>query len=244
MIGVLTANFSLYHDLIEVLRRRTLPFVSLTFHDEIPPNVDVVITTAKERHQVMFDNVVTWREGCRAETIVDKALMVAEGKEYNILFGVDPGDTIGIAIYGNKKLLRRFVVQSPEMAVDFIKTYVREMDARQVTVRVGNGARLVRNRMINALAEEPFTIEMVDEADLPGVDDDAVAASMIAMEQGVEITTSLSLEPKEGEIREVQRLSRIKNGNITISKALARKVLRGDITLDEALQLQQEKNHG
>ncbi|KAA0000628.1 MAG: hypothetical protein FE046_03325 [Thermoplasmata archaeon] len=175
---------------------------------------------------------------------MDKALMVAEGKEYNILFGVDPGDTIGIAIYGNKKLLRRFVVQSPEMAVDFIKTYVREMDARQVTVRVGNGARLVRNRMINALAEEPFTIEMVDEADLPGVDDDAVAASMIAMEQGVEITTSLSLEPKEGEIREVQRLSRIKNGNITISKALARKVLRGDITLDEALQLQQEKNHG
>jgi len=244
MIGILTENFSLYHDLIEVLRKRALPFISLTFHDEIPPNVDVVITSFEERERVACDNVVIWREGCSAETTVDKALMAAEGKGYSILFGVDPGDAIGIAIYGNKKLLRRFVVQSPERAVDFIKTYIEEMDAREVTVRVGNGARLVRNRMINALTGAKLTIEMVDEADLPGVDDDAVAASMIAMEQGVEIKSSLSLEPKEGEIRELQRLSRIKNGNITISKALARKVLRGDITLDEALRMQQEKNHG
>lgn len=244
MIGILTENFSLYHDLIKILRRRALPFVSLTFHDEIPPNVDVVITSSEERERIAGDNVVAWREGCSAEITVDRALMTAEGKEYDILFGVDPGDAIGIAIYGNKKLLRRFVVQSPETAVDFIKTYIEEMDARRVTVRIGNGARLIRNRMINALTGEKLTIEMVDEADLPGVDDDAIAASMIAMEQGVEITTSLSLEPKEGEIRELQRLSRIKNGNITISKELARKVLRGTLTLDEAIRLQQKKNHG
>lgn len=238
MIGILTSNFSLYHDLIDILRKREIPFVSLTFKDKIPSNVDVIITSHGER--VNFPNVVVWR-GEDVNNIIDRAIMISYGKEANIIFGIDPGENIGIAIYDNEKLIRRFVTNSPEQAADFIKRYVREVKPNEVTVRIGNGARLVRNRIINLLMDEETRIEIVDESSIPCEDDDAVAASTIAMAEGVEIKRKFMVEPKEGEIKEMQRLSRIKSKNITISKELARRVLKGEMELEDAIKIQREK---
>jgi len=238
VIGILTSNFSLYHDLIDILRKREIPFVSLTFKDKIPSNVDVIITSHGER--VNFPNVVVWR-GEDVNNIIDRAIMISYGKEANIIFGIDPGENIGIAIYDNEKLIRRFVTNSPEQAADFIKRYVREVKPNEVTVRIGNGARLVRNRIINLLMDEETRIEIVDESSIPCEDDDAVAASTIAMAEGVEIKRKFMVEPKEGEIKEMQRLSRIKSKNITISKELARRVLKGEMELEDAIKIQREK---
>ena len=52
----------------------------------------------------------------------------------------------------------------------------------------------------------------------------------------------MSVEPREGEIKELQRISRIKSKNITISKELAKKVLMGEMELDEAIEIQRRKN--
>lgn len=90
--------------------------------------------------------------------------------------------------------------------------------------------------------DEEARIEIVDESSIPCEDDDAAAASTIAMAEGVEIRGKFKVEPKDGEIREMQRLSRIKSKNITISKELARKVLRGEMELEEAIKMQREKN--
>ena len=240
MIGILTSNFSLYHDLIESLRKREIPFVSLTFRDEIPYNVDVIISSRED--EVDFENVVRW-EGEEVNTIIDRALMLSTGDEIHIVFGIDPGENIGIAIYGNDKLIRRFITSSPEEAAGFIKRYVKEVRAGSVRVRIGNGARLIRNRIINLLVGEDIKIEMVDESTIHCHDDDAIAASTIAMAEGVEVMGEMKVEPKDGEIREMQRLSRIKSGTITISKELARKVLKGEMELDDAIQAQREKNH-
>jgi len=239
VIGILTSNFSLYHDLIDSLRKREIPFVSLTFKDKIPSNVDVVITSYED--DVRFQNAVIWR-GEDVDNIIDRAIMLSYSKKTNIIFGIDPGENIGIAIYDNEKLIRKFVTTSPEQAADFIKRYIKEVKADEVTVRIGNGARLVRNRIINLLMDEEARIEIVDESSIPCEDDDAAAASTIAMAEGVEIRGRFKVEPKDGEIREMQRLSRIKSGNITISKELARKVLRGEIELEEAIKMQREKN--
>jgi len=238
VIGVLTSNFALYHDLIESLRKRDISFVSLTFKDEIPYNVDVIISS--EEDEVNFKNVIRWA-GEDVESLIDRAIILSSDEKIDIVFGIDPGENIGIAIYGNNKLIRRFVRKSPEAAAKFIKRYIREMKASSVKVRIGNGAPLIRNRIINLLMDEKIHVEMVDEARIHCQDDDAVAASSIAMVEGVKIRNKLRIEPKDGEIREMQRLSRIKSGTITISKELARKVLKGEMKLEEAIKVQKEK---
>ena len=140
-------------------------------------------------------------------------------------------------------LLRRFVAKSPDKAVDFIKSFIKDVCANNIIVRIGDGARLIRNRIINLLRKEKVKIEVVNEASIPCIDDDALAASSIAMTKGIEVKENLSVEPKEGEIKEMQRLSRIKSKNITISKELAKKVLMGEMELEEAIERQKNKNY-
>ena len=242
MIGLLTSNFALYHDVVHELKKRDLPFISLAFNDEIPPDVDVIITSEEESKKIDFDKVVTWKKGRRIENLVDKALMLSKSKEMEIIFGIDPGDNIGIAIFGNKKLIRSLLATSPEQASNFIKEYIEDIGADEVIIKIGNGARLIRNRIINYLINEKVKMEIVDESMIPRMDDDEMAASTIAMADGKEVKNEFSIEPKEGEIREMQRLSRIKSKNITISKELARKVLKGEICLDDAIEMQRNKN--
>ncbi|HHF55494.1 MAG TPA: hypothetical protein ENL42_01080 [Thermoplasmatales archaeon] len=242
MIGLLTSNFAFYHDVVNELKKRDLPFISLSFTEKIPPNVDVVITSERERERIDFGNVVIWKSGESIENLVDKALIYSSGEDVKIVFGIDPGDNIGIAIFGNRKLIRSLIASSPEQAANFIKEYVEDIGAKEVVVKIGNGARLIRNRIINRLIKENIRMEIVDEAAIPCVDDDEVAASTIALAEGREIKDTLSVEPKEGEIREMQRLSRIKSRNITISKELARKVLRGEMKLEDAIEIQRGKN--
>jgi len=242
MIGLLTSNFSLYHDVIDILRRREIPFISLDFSNQIPSEVDIIITSEEDAGIIDFDKKIVCRENCNLETLIDKAEMMCYGENIKIIFGIDPGDNIGIAIFGNEKFIRSFVAKSPEQASEFIKEYMEEMDANEVIVRIGNGARLVRNRIINFLINENLKIEIVDESTIPCMDDDALDAFKIAMAKGNEIKRGFSVEPKEGEIREMQRLSRIKSKNITISKKLAKKVLTGEIALEDAIEMQKNKN--
>ncbi len=242
MIGLLTSNFSLYHDLVNILRKRNIPFVSLTFDGDIPPNVNVIITTDDEKNKIKFDNVIVCKPDSNVENIIDKAIILSAYKEINLIFGIDPGNNIGVAVYGNDKLIRRFVANSPEKAVDFIRHFMEDVGVKNAIIRIGNGARLIRNRIINLLQDKNLRIEIVDESMIPCIDDDAIAASSIALTVGKEIKGKMSVEPREGEIKELQRISRIKSKNITISKELAKKVLMGEMELDEAIEIQRRKN--
>lgn len=242
MIGLLTSNFSLYHDLVNLLKRRNIPFVSLSFDDEIPFSVDVIITSESEKHLINFDKIVSCSTDSNVENIIDKAILVSSCKNKKLIFGLDPGKKIGVAVYGQDVLIRRFIANSPEEAVSFIKSFTKDMEMPNAVVKIGNGARLIRNRIINLLHGEGLRIEIVDEASIPSIDDDAVAASSIALAEGREIKGRMHVEPKEGEIREMQRVSRIKSRNITISKELAKKVLLGEMELEEAIEIQKRKN--
>jgi hypothetical protein len=242
MIGVLTANFSFYYDLIKALRKRKIPFISLCFNDEIPINVNVIITSHGEESQIEFEHLIIWKKLDKIETVIDRAFLISNTQSVDLVFGIDPGDNIGIAIYGNQKFIRSFILKSPEDTFNFIKTYIKDIEADNVIVRIGDGARIIRNRIINMLARENIAIEIVDESVLPKVDDDTVAASTIAMGKGKKINGELSIEPKKGELKELQRTSREKSKTITISKELAKKVLQGEISLDSAIELQKRED--
>jgi hypothetical protein len=108
-------------------------------------------------------------------------------------------------------------------------------------VRIGHGDRTNRNRILNSLAREGLPTEIVDEA---GTTDrtqepDIDAAIKIAFVPGVRATPPYDVEPTPGEVREIQRRSRMSSeGGVTISKELASRVARGEITLDEAIRKQ------
>ncbi len=240
MIGILTSNFSLYYDIIRVLKKRELPFISLAFNQPIPSSVKVIITMPEEKNNIPFENIVVYK-GEDIDVLIDKAVFLQAGATSKKIFvGIDPGMTPGIAVFANGILLRRFLANSPEEAIHFVELFVKEWEIGEVIVRIGHGARLVRNRIINTLRGMNVCIEIVDETSTTSADD-TISAFSIAKIPGRVVEREFSVEPKKGEIRDIQRKSRIISGDITISKSLAKKVLKGEMEMKEAIERQRKK---
>ena len=97
------------------------------------------------------------------------------------------------------------------------------------------------NRLANAMLARGYAVELVNEQKTSrGVkrNQHGVSAIRIATLSGERVWEPFELQTTEGEIREIQRRSRIKSqGRITISSELARQVALGELTLLEAINL-------
>lgn len=244
VLGVMTEDFRIYHDLVAALRARRLPFVSLSFGRRIPESVGAVLTSPAEAPRVRSRNVIAVQD---IDYAIARALQLLKGKAEwrELLIGVDPGHEPGVAVLGDGDVLDMYLASSPEAVRDHVRTALRTFPAKQVRVRVGHGDPTNRNRIVNSLAEDGLRVEIVDEAGTthrtPQPDLDA--AVDIARTPGVRVQPPLAVHPTPGEVREIQRRSRMQSGGqVTISSELADAVARGQVNLDEAIQKQRRRD--
>jgi hypothetical protein len=243
VLGLLTEDFRLYHDLVAALKARDLPFVSLSFSRRIPETVGALLTSPAEASRIRAQNVVPVDD---LDAAITKALQLVKGRNEwrEIRVGVDPGREPGIAVLGDGEVLDTGVAKSPEAVRDHIRRALRAFPGQEVRVRVGHGDPTNRNRVLNALASEGIRIEIVDEAGTtrrspqPDVD----AAIDIARTPGRRVEPPVDVTPTSGEVRDIQRRSRIRSaGRVTISSSLAASVAKGDVSLDEAIETQRTR---
>ncbi len=251
-VGILTEDFALSHDLIRTLRERGLPIAALQFGEPVPAHVGVIVTTPGEKDKVRFQRIVVVRPDEPLETALGAAQRVLEGEgPYSqLVIGIDPGARPGVAILGDAKVLRTAQVPRPEMVAAELRMAVMSYPAASIVVRVGSGDPTARNRILNAVHEVrelyraapgpagDLRLEISDErrTSRPGVGRDQAAAVRIGSTPGVVWEGRLTVEPTDGEVRDVQRLSRIRSGGrVTISKVLANRVAKGEVTIEDAV---------
>ena len=246
-MGVYTRDFSLYHDLLKVLRKRKSPYVSLSAIDHIPSQIGVILTSHSELHDIKFPKIVAADVYDTIDHAVDLALQMLIGKELysRIFIGIDPGEQPGVAIVGDDILLQKMYVESPEKVVTIVKRFRREYPATETLIRIGHGSIIARNRIINSLIPLEMPIEIVDETKTTSSQQrrrherDSEAAAAIALLPGGKVQRRLSLEPTRGNIRNVQEHSRqLTDGRFSISEQTALEVLKGKISLKEAVELE------
>lgn len=247
-IGVYTKNFSLYYDLLKILRRRKIPYVSLSSLDSIPKKIGVILTSNNELHNVKSQKVIAADAYDTIDHAVDLALQMLIGKDLysKVFIGIDPGDKPGIAIVGDDILLSKTFVEDPERIAAIVKRYLKEYPAIQTIIRIGHGSITVRNRIINSLISLGAPIEIVDETKTTPIKPartkrDSEAAATIALIHGGKVQSKLPLQPTRGEIKNIQEKSRkLTEGKFSISEKKAIEVLEGKISLKEAIEA--EKN--
>lgn len=244
LIGIATTNIPVYYEILKLLREKNIPFEVLIPGEEIPLHVGVVITTQEEQKMIDFENVVVYKSD--TETTVLEAMKVLLGKEIiqELVIGIDPGEHIGIAVVGDGTVLARATVFSADAMIEMIKTYLRIFKAFRKILRVGHGDITKRNKIISVLWKLKIQIEIVNEQGTTTItqEPDVEAAVKIAMHQGKDIVSKPKVEPSPGELKNIQRISRIKsNGKITISRKYAREVARGEITIEEAIEKQMKR---
>jgi hypothetical protein len=251
VLGLLTQDFTAYYDLVKYLKEEDHAFVSLAFGRPIPPSVGVVVTTPDEAGKVAFPDVVLHRPGRDARATIDLALEVLQGRpQYRtVIVGVDPGERPGIAVYGDGRLLRVEQVTVPEHVVDEVARAIEALSAERFIVRVGHGGGTLRDRILNHLLGSDrasrASIELVDETSTSPIavsehdSSDIAAAKAIALAHGTPVRDRREIRPSEGELRDLQRKSRIaSDGAVTIGRDLAREVARGRLTLEQAIARQ------
>ncbi len=243
ILAVATDNFEFYYEIVKELKQRDIPFVSLSPTDEIPSEVDIVLTTSQEAEGIEFENVIGVDEDVRRG--VRKALTIMKGKlsYQKMLVGIDPGREPGVALLGDGKVLETMHASDPEEVEDIIKDFIKDYDFQRMIIRIGHGDKTNRNRTISSLKGLPITIEIVNEEDTTKLTEmpDIEAAKKIALSHGKLAQGSYDVKATEGEMREMQRRSRIESGDITISKSLAKKVVEGDMQMEEAIDEQKEE---
>lgn len=244
-LGVFTKDFSLYYDLLKVLRSRKIAYVSLSSLNHVPSKIGVILTSNSELHDVKTSKVIAADAYDNVEHAVDLAMQMLIGKDLysKIYIGIDPGDYPGIAVLGDDILLSKRSVDSPGEVLSCVKRILKEYPAIQTIIRIGHGSIIIRNRIINSLIRLGITIEIVDETKTtPGhqisrPERDSEAAAIIALMRGGRVQSRLKLEPTRGEIINIQEKSRkLTNGRFSISKKTAVDVINGKISLEEAIE--------
>ncbi len=225
-----------------MLRERRIPSVSLLPGDRVPDRVVAVLTSESEADSISHPVIIAVPpEGDRTAIWAEVAsALAANDTPGDLVVGIDPGPRPGYAIFEGTSLIGEGNVDAPEEVARLGSNLRRRFPSRSIRFRVGSGDRLARDRIVNALLPLRRPIEVVDEHRTTPRGHrrprDAIAARAIARASGRRVHGRALLTITPGEIANLQRLSREgSGGQFTIPRGLAEGVLRGELTMSDAL---------
>jgi hypothetical protein len=154
-IAIVTLSGRAYYQLVSELKQRHIPFLSLRPTDVIPSNIKVIITTANE-HLPPTNVAVLLYESEDPSEIVNQAARILLGKHRfdQVIVGVDPGKTYGVAVIGDEKNLEMTSFNNAEIAATWINNILTKINATQKIVRIGDGAGPHRGRLLSILDQQ------------------------------------------------------------------------------------------
>jgi hypothetical protein len=168
-MAVATVSGKAYYQLVNELKARGLPFLSLTPYDTIPTDIKVVITTKNERRLINHPNVMVFEEDTDPATIVSEATRSVKGRlnHDTITVGIDPGKTFGIAVLSNGNVLETMIHSSIGQTINAVLDILTKNPANAHIVKVGDGAPEYTPALLSQLDEalpRDVAIEIVSEA--------------------------------------------------------------------------------
>lgn len=171
-IAVATVSGKAYYLLVKELKRRNIPFLSLTPNDAIPMEIKVVITTDEEKHLVNHERVLIFNSGTEPEKLVNQALQVIQGKEYyeKIVIGLDPGEVFGLAVLADGKVVETGNCFSIKETLDKVRKILENLKNTPTTsilVKIGDGVPEYKEKLLQELDKllpSNVILETVSEA--------------------------------------------------------------------------------
>jgi len=168
-IALATVSGKAYYLLVNELKARGIPFISLTPYENVPLNIQVVVTTEAESQHIKHPKVVLYRENKDPSAIIDEAKKLIEGKKdfETLIVGVDPGKTFGIAVLSDGNVLQTRTCFSIKETVDVVSEIFSKQQAPLRVLKTGNWSPSLTIELLPLLDEvlpQDVSIEIVQEA--------------------------------------------------------------------------------
>jgi hypothetical protein len=142
-VAVVTVQGKAYFLIVNKLKKRGIPFLSLVPGEIVPTDIKVVITTEEEKHIVNHGKVLIYDGETAPDSTANEIRKILQGKEVyeKIVIGIDPGEVFGLAVIADGKVNETVNCFSVNEALTKVKGVLREVDfaATTVTIKVGNG---------------------------------------------------------------------------------------------------------
>jgi len=161
-----------------------------------------------------------------------------------VVIGIDPGKNPGVAVLEDGQVSEVYHVPARDVP-GLVRKILENYPGKDIVIRIGDGARLVGTRLINSILDMGVNVEVVDETGTsPSMGSglhsfevsDIIAAINIARLKGNRVGKQ-EVEPSMGEIKRIQEYSReYSSGKTSIPRDLARKVAKGEMTVEEAIK--------
>jgi hypothetical protein len=191
-IAVVTVNGKAYYKLLQELKERKMLFTSLIPGETISPTIQVVITTIVEKPKIIHPNILVFNPENDASSTIDKVShMILRIKTFDeVVVGVDPGKTIGVALLADGKVLLKDQVPTIEILIKKIMTQLKRNPANVQIIKIGSGifesADDLASRLDIVLPKDCI-IELVGESGTSNIKGQVIRKKVNHSESAVEI---------------------------------------------------------
>lgn len=171
-IAVATVSGKAYYLIVRELKKKKVPFLSLTPNDPIPMEIKVVITTEKEKHLTHHERILALKGEMEPEALINQALQITQGKECyeKIVIGVDPGKVFGLAVLADGKVVETgncFSMKETLNKITNVLENLKETPTASFSVKIGDGVPQYKEKLLQALDKalpSSIALESVGEA--------------------------------------------------------------------------------
>jgi hypothetical protein len=169
-VAVATVQGKAYFLIVNKLKERNIPFISLVPGETVPTEVKAVITTEKEKHRINLEKVLVYDGETDPDALANEVMKILQGKETyeKIVIGVDPGDVFGLAVIADGKVNETGNCFSIQEALNKIRNIMKNVDVSStgVSIKIGSGVPAYKELLdaLDAALPPEVVLEVVSEA--------------------------------------------------------------------------------
>jgi hypothetical protein len=169
-VAVETVEGKAYFLIVNKLKERNIPFLSLVPGGPANADVKLAITTEKEKNLVKNEKILIFTGENDLDNLVNEVKRILQGKEAyeKIVIGIDPGEAIGLAVIADGKVIEEGNCSSAQEVINSIINSIRNVNfaVTGVSVKIGNGVP-IHKELVKALDDAlspEVVLEVVGEA--------------------------------------------------------------------------------
>jgi hypothetical protein len=169
-VAIATVHGKAYYHIVNALREKDINFYSLMPGQSIPARAKLVITTEEEKEKIHHSKVLVFHDESDIDFLMMevKRLLLGKEKYEKIIFGIDPGEAIGLVVLVDGKVIEEGNYYCSRDLVNSILKILRSVNfsVTSVTIKIGNGVPVFRDLLhdLDMALPAPVALEVVDEA--------------------------------------------------------------------------------
>jgi hypothetical protein len=169
-VAVATVQGKAYYLIVNELKRRNIPFVSLIPGEPVRTEIRVVITSKEETHLINHHKTVIYNLETDPEILGSEVVKILRGKKIyeTVAMGIDPGEVLGLAVIADGSVIDTENCFSLREILNKVKNSLRTIDVSksEVTIKIGSGVPIYKDLLeaLDKALPTQVALEIVSEA--------------------------------------------------------------------------------